>query len=252
MCREGAPNEATLKTRSHALVVCVAVIGALAPRSARAEPPPAPPAAAPAPPATANPATTTVSQPAPAPSPVPAQTPEEMRYRRVVVDVDSTRASAVLERRVSVTESDGVYFYVPFRATSSIWEQVCVTPCQVDLDRFSTYRVTARNGTSGSHSFTLPQNSQSLQLKVDAGDLMAHKAGIAVASTGLAAAIVGVALIAGDSLFDNKDQARDAGYITGAAGLVLMAVGIPLALATQTGVFSSGTKLAQARPGFTF
>jgi hypothetical protein len=239
-----------LKTRSHAVVVSIALVVASAPhRAAALEPPPDPPT----PPAGTARASAVVPQSAPPPSPVPAPTPEEMRYRRVVVDVDSTRPSAVVERRVSLTESEGAYFYLPFRSTSSIWEQVCVTPCQVDLDRFSTYRVAARNGVSASRPFTLPQGSQALQLKVDAGDLLGHRIGTVLGAAGLAAVIVGVALVAGESIFSDETQARDAGFITAGAGLVLLGVGIPIALATSTKVFGSdGTKIGLTPRGFIF
>jgi|CZKU01.1.fsa_nt_gi hypothetical protein len=217
--------------------------------------PPPPPAAPPPPPSLPAPAATAVTSPqaGPATSPVPAPSPEEMRHRRVPVDIDATRPGAVVERRVSVTESDGAYFFVPFRSSSSIWEQVCVTPCQVDLDRFSTYRVSARNGISPSRSFTLPQSADSLQLKIDAGHLLMHRAGAAMSAVGLAAVVVGTALIAGQSVFTDETKARDAGFITGGAGLVVMAIGIPLAVLTATGVSpAGGSRIAFTPRGFTF
>ncbi len=177
-----------------------------------------------------------------------------MRHRRVGVDIEATKPSAVVERRVSLTESDGAYFFLPYRSTSSIWEQVCVTPCQVDLDRFSTYRVAARNQVSSSHSFTLPQSSDALQLKVDAGDLLGHRVGVVMSTAGLAAIVVGAALVAGEGIFTDETKARDAGYITGGAGLVVLAVGIPIAILTATHVSAGDSKLAQmADPrGFRF
>jgi hypothetical protein len=168
-----------------------------------------------------------------------------MRHRRVAVDVESTQPSTVVERRVSITESEGAYFFLPFQTRSSIWEEVCVSPCQVDLDRFSTYRVTARNGVSGSKPFTLPQQSEEISLKLDAGNLMAHRVGTTLAGAGLAAFVVGVALVAGEGIFTDEKRARDAGYITGAAGLVVLAVGIPLAVLTATKVVGPTGRIAQ-------
>src|SRR6185312_11883022 len=195
------------------------------PPSVPAPPPSAPPPATP-PPATPPPATpppgAATPEVAPPPGPVPAPTPEEIRHRRVPVDVESTRPAAVVERRVSLTENEGSYAFLPFETKSSTWEQVCVTPCQVDLDRYSTYRVAARNGTSPSKSFTLPQAPGTMRLDIDSGDLMAHRAGAAMTGTGFAAAIVGVGLIAAQSVFTDEDKARNAGFITGGAGLVLM------------------------------
>jgi hypothetical protein len=204
---------------------------------------PAPPAASAA----------TVPQTTPAPSPVPAPSPEEMHHRRVTVDIESTKPSAVLERRVSITDGEGVLFFVPFESHSSIWEQSCVTPCQVDLDRFSTYRVAARNGIASSKPFTLPQESETMSLKIDAGDLTGHRIGRALSGGGLAAVIVGAALIAGQNLFTDETHARNAGFITGGAGLVLMAVGIPIFLMTQTNVTGPTGKIATlATRGLTF
>jgi hypothetical protein len=185
-------------------------------------------------------------------SAVPGPSSEELRHRRLPVDIESTRSSAVIERRVSVTESDGAYFFVPFRSSSAIWEQVCVTPCQVDLDRFSSYRVSARNGVSPSRSFTLPQGADSLQLKIDAGHLLMHRAGKAMAAVGLAAAVVGTALIAGRGIFTDEKKAEDAGFITGGAGLLVMAIGIPLSVLTATSVSAGDNKIAFTPRGFTF
>jgi len=175
-----------------------------------------------------------------------------MRHRRVTVDIDSSAPSTVVERRVSVTESEGAYFFLPFRSWASIWEGVCVSPCQVDLDRFSTYRVAARNGVSGSRSFTLPQQSDAITLKIEAGNLMAHRAGGALAGAGLAAVVVGIALVAGEGIFTDEDKARTAGYITGGAGLVVLAVGLPLALLTSTTVIGPAGKIAMTPRGLTF
>src|ERR1019366_1071842 len=227
----GSQKRCALNVRTTAVSVLVAFVWAGSPTRAFAEgPPPAaplspPPPAAPSPPP--GPPTAVVApQSGPATSPVPAPSPEEMRHRRLPVDIDSTRPGAVVERRVSVTESDGAYFFLPYRSTSAIWEQVCVTPCQIDVDRFSSYRVSARNGISPSRSFTLPQSSDALQLKVDAGDLLGHRIGKVMAAAGLAAVAVGVGLIAGKGLFTGETRAEDAGFITGGAGLLVMAVGI--------------------------
>lgn len=175
-----------------------------------------------------------------------------MRHRRLPVDIESTRPGAVVERRVSVTESDGAYFFLPYRSTSAIWEQVCVTPCQIDVDRFSSYRVSARNGISPSRSFTLPQSSDALQLKIDAGNLLAHRVGKVMAAAGMAAAIVGVALVAGKGIFTDETRAEDAGFITGGAGLLVMAVGIPLSILTATSVTDGPNKIAFTPRGLTF
>jgi hypothetical protein len=188
--------------------------------------------AAPAPPAATKHelATASVPQTSPAPSPIPAPTPEEIRRRRVVVRIDSSRPSAVVERRVSVKEEIGAFLVLPFRATDAIWEQICVTPCEVDLDRFSTYRVSAQNHISRSAPFTLPQKADALHLNVDARSLAVHRTGETFSVIGIAALIVGGSLLVAASDFKHPNDARIAGGATGGAGVALAAVGIPLAL----------------------
>jgi len=73
---------------------------------------------------------------APAQSAVVAPTAAEIRFRRVTVDVDSDKPDTVVERRVSVKEDMGAFLVLPYRTVGATWEQVCVTPCQVDLDRY--------------------------------------------------------------------------------------------------------------------
>jgi hypothetical protein len=192
---------------------------------------PTTPAAPPRPAATA-----VVPQPTPPPSAVPAPTPEELRHRRVVVHIDATRPSAVLERRVSVKEETGAFLVMPYKSTDATWEQVCVTPCSVDLDRFSSYRVRAQNDIAGSTTFTLPQHADVLHLNLHTGSLRVHRTAEAMSGIGIAAVIVGGALLVTATDFRHADDARAAGAITGGAGLVLAAIGIPLALATRTKV----------------
>jgi hypothetical protein len=191
-------------------------------------------------------------------SPVPAPTPSEIRYRRLAVDIESTRPDAVLERRVSTKESNGVWLVIPLHTDESTWEQVCIAPCQgVDLDRYSTYRVAAGNHISASRSFTLPQGGDSTHLKLDAGDLRAHRAGVFVSSVGMASLIVGVALLSAAPSVDDPAKAHDwriAGWTTGFAGIALLAVGIPLALLTNTTVYADNDRrmaTAPSKPRFT-
>lgn len=180
----------------------------------------------------------TVPQAAPSPSAVPTPTPEELMHRRIVVDIESTRRNAVLERRVSVKEEVATFVVLPYKSTEATWEQVCVSPCSVDLDRFSTYRVAAQNGVSGSRAFTLPPGSDALHLKLDAGSLAVHRIGGVVATLGVTALIIGGGLLVVASDFRHPDDARLAGAVTGGAGLLFAAVGIPLGLATRTKVLS--------------
>ena len=196
-----------MRTRPIRAGVALALAAAFASVPAAAQqalPPVLPPPVAPVPPPSASP-----------PSPVPAPTPTQLAERRVHVDVDATRESAVIERRISTEEGQGAYFFLPYSSTHATWEQVCVTPCHVDLDRYSTYRVATMNGIARSRSFTLPPSDDTLQLQVHAGDNMWHRLGGTLTGAGLAATIVGVVLIAAAHAFSNENEVRDAGFITG-------------------------------------
>jgi hypothetical protein len=210
-------------------------------------PPASPAAAAPQPTPTVA-----VPQAAPAVSPVPAPTPEEIEHRRVTVDIESTRPSTVVERRVSFSESGGYYVFLPYRSTESTWEQVCVTPCRVDLDRYSTYRVGKVNGVVDSSSFTLPQVTDRFQLHIEPGSAIGHRIGIGATVVGLAAVIVGGGLLAAQHHFSDEQAARTAGFITGGAGIVVLGVGIPVAILTATKVLGPGGRVALTPRGLVF
>jgi hypothetical protein len=201
------------------------------------------PAAAPPPEESRAPA---ASPPAPAQTPVPAPTPSELRARRVAVDVESSRPSAVLERRVTTNDSSGVWLVFPWRSHASEWEQVCVAPCRAaELDRYSTYRVAEANHLTSSRPFTLPQGGDAVHLKIDAGDATWHHVGRTMSALGGAALIVGVALLVAAPTIESSSRERDyrvGGGVTGGAGLVLMAVGLPLAIATQSTVYADANE----------
>ena len=218
-----------------------------------APPPVAPPQTAPAP---ADPGTAQVAPSSPqvhetrrlmeapaypppmAMSPVPAPTSFEISHRRMPVRIDSSHPNAVVERRVSTKDSTGAFLVLPFRSTDTTWEQICVTPCTVDIDRFSTYRVSAQNHISGSRTFTLPQNTDALHLKLKTGSLVAHRTGELMTGVGLVAVIVGGSLLITASNFKHPTptEAREAGGITLGAGVLFAAIGLPLAIASRTRV----------------
>ena len=243
-----------MKTAGAAVVTACAL--SLLSSRAYAQTPPPPPGS-PALPTSATPAAAHSEAVAPTPSEPVAPTAAEVRYRRVSVDVASTRPDAVLERRVTVKEDTGAFLFFPWRDSQSTWEQVCVAPCRgADLDRYSTYRVAAENGITGSRPFTLPQGDGAVHLQLKAGDRMANHAGVALGAAGIAALIVGGSLlIAGENAdtHDDRIHFRNAGFATGAAGIVAMAVGIPLAILTRTCVYADDQPLRMAsnRPRFT-
>ncbi len=152
--------------------------------------------------------------------------------------VDSTKPDAILERRVSTTETMGSVLVLPTRMTETKWEPVCVAPCRVELDRYSSYRIRSENGITGVSDFTLPQGHDPLHLSVDAGNLRAHHAGVTLTSLGTAAVIVGAALLFSSTSFIHEDDARLAGFVTGGAGIAALGIGIPLAILTRTKITS--------------
>ena len=170
--------------------------------------------------------------------------------QRVPTTVDSgPEKHAVLERRVSTDETYGRFaFVVPIVGQTEKWEQVCVAPCRVDLDRNSTYRVARANNVPSTRDFTLPPESQNLHLQIEPGNLLMHRIATRLIGAGTAAAIVGGALITTAAQFKDEDDVRLAGIITGAAGIVLLAVGIPLAIVNQTHVKTNDRPLATTTP----
>lgn len=185
-----------------------------------------------------------------------AQTPappeaQPQLHPHLHVDVTSTKTPTLLEERVFVEESEGTALFMPTDSRTARWEQVCIAPCSVDLDRYAAYRIGDLRGVPGSRTFTLPQGTDTTTLQVQAGDRMWHRLGKAMTGVGLAALIVGVSLVAAEHLFSDEDQARNAGFITGGAGIVVLGVGIALSIATSTHVYSSGTRVAGGSHGMT-
>jgi hypothetical protein len=213
-------------------------------------PPASQPSGAPGIPPEQSPALT--PQAAPLQSAVPAPSAEEIRFRRVMVRLDSDKPDTVIERRVSVKEETGAFIVLPYRTVGAIWEPVCVTPCQVSLDRYSTYRVSGQNGVTQSHPFTLPQGVDALALHVDAGSAASHRTGLFLSGLGLVAAVVGASLVIDAQSLTipaHQRETRDAGLGTGGAGIVGLAVGIPLAIGTLTHLRSdSGQKVSNVTP----
>lgn len=170
--------------------------------------------------------------------------------QRVPVTVESTNPekNVVVERRTKTDEMYGrTLFVVPQRSEVQTWEQVCVAPCKVDLDRAATYRIGRENSVTRSGQFTLPPGADQVKLEVQPGSFWWHAVGTRLIAAGTAAAIVGGAFITTASTWDDKKdekQVRTAGIITGAIGLALLGAGIPLAILTQTHVKANERKVA--------
>ena len=188
------------------------------------------------------------AQEAPAPLPPPPRADRVM----VSVETSNTCRDAVIERRIKTDETYGrTLFLIPQHSEVQTWEQVCVAPCKVEMDRMSTYRVGRENWVTRSRPFTLPPNADQVKVDVAPGNFWWHAAATRLIATGTAAAIVGGALLSTAHTWDAKSDerhVRNAGWITGAIGLGLLAVGIPIAILTQTHVKVNERKVAAAPP----
>lgn len=174
--------------------------------------------------------------------------------QRVPVTVESSRADRepVLERRVKTDEMYGrTLFVVPQHNEVNTWEAVCVAPCKVDLDRSSTYRINGQNKVTQSAEFTLPPAADQVKLEVDPGNLLLHGVAKRVIALGIASGIVGGALLTTAHTWDDRKEerhVRNAGWITSAIGIGLVAIGIPVAILTQTHVKTNDKRVAGRPP----
>ena len=224
-----------LRTSIAAFVV-LTMMSASVEASAQETPVPPPP-----PPPPVVPSTATLAPPPP--PGLPADRPS------ITTTVEAGREGVVLERHAKTEESYGrIAIVIPTHATTQGWEPVCVTPCRVELPRYSSYRVARGNGTSQSHEFTLPQTKGSLKLDIEPGDLFWNRTSRVLLGAGTAAAIVGGVLITTANSFDAEKDVRIAGIITAGAGVLLLAVGIPLYMGSRTHVKNDGQKLAGTEP----
>lgn len=170
--------------------------------------------------------------------------------QRTTVTVESTRADRepVIERRVKTDEMYGkTLFVVPQHNEVDTWEAVCVAPCTVSLDKSSTYRVNGQNKVTQSAQFTLPPAADQVKLTVDPGNLWLHGAAKRVIGLGIASGIVGGALLTTAHTWDDHKEeknVRTAGWITSAIGIGLVAIGIPVAILTQTHVKANDKRIA--------
>ena len=174
---------------------------------------------------------------------------ERHAEEHVTTTVSSGSKNAIIERRVLTQETMGhVAIALPLHTHTETWEQVCVAPCKVDLKRASFYRVAAGNGVPGTDSFTLTPNKEQIDLQVRPGNLARYATGGTLTGLGVGAFITGAVLFTAAGKFEDEKDVRIAGAVTGAAGLVLMAVGIPLLILNQTHVYADGTKVAKRAP----
>ena len=178
---------------------------------------------------------------------------EEMRLgmaqKVVTVTVDSGAKNAILERKVLSQEGFGhVAIALPFHTNMETWEQICVAPCKVELFRASSYRVATGNGMPGTKSFTLAPNRETLDLRVKPGNFGAFATGGVLTGVGIGALVTGAVLVTVAGKFKDESEVRTVGAVTGAAGLVLMAIGIPLMILNQTHVYDGSQQLARRRP----
>lgn len=187
------------------------------------------------------------------PGMMPPGVPPMMKmHDHVQVTVESTSKPVVLERRVKLDEMDGrTLFLIPRHETTETWEQVCVSPCSLHVDRGSTYRISKEDAVTQSGTFLLPSTGEQVKIEVKPGNYWWHNVGTKLIGTGTVAGIVGAALISTAHTWDkhkSEVHVRTAGIITASVGAAALAIGIPLAILTQTKVTENGIKIGKAEP----
>ena len=90
-----------------------------------------------------------------------------------VVTIESTRAGAVVERRVNQVKGWSITLPFPAFTLTEQWEPVCVVPCAMRLERNAVYKVDGV-GVAPSAAFVLPRGPEALGLRVDAASKLGY------------------------------------------------------------------------------
>ena len=170
---------------------------------------------------------------------------------RIAVDGEP---GVLLERRQSAAEGWTATLW-PAYAYVEQWEVACVAPCTTTVDAGSMYRVNG-GGATTSRNFTLPQGHDSLRLHLVGRSALLHGTGIAATLIGVLVALTGgSSLVAAPQISDSKAEAafRGIGWTGVGAGVALMAIGIPIWLATYSVARTGdGKSLGATRPLLAF
>jgi hypothetical protein len=174
------------------------------------------------------------------PAPATANAPKQVS---VTLNADDSRAT--IERRVGTTSYAGLPLADASFGSIAQWEQACVAPCQLQLDKRYSYRV-AGDGLVPSDSFTLPQDRDRLKLDAKMGSSYGRLGGIGLTILGTGGVIVGAAAVVLTPIFASQDVGSSA-FRTGffASGVSVLSLG---AIAVGAGIFLWATNGTTIRP----
>jgi hypothetical protein len=205
--------------------VLAALASLLADSAARAQVPPPP---APYPPAAPY---------APAPPPAAPYAPTPVPYSPYAAP--SYRLAPPMHGPVVEMTTDNDYARLQIMQFK--WRDVCRAPCGVPVDPNGIYRI--GGGTvRPSESFSMPRASGTVQLDTQVGSTVRHWVGVGLSIGGGVAAAFGGAMYAIGSDIQpdpysgnaGRDFFHTFGLIYLGAGVLLAAIGIPLAMSSTT------------------
>ena len=120
------------------------------------------------------------------------------------------------------------------------WQDVCIAPCNVPVNPAGMYRI--GGGTiRPSAPFNMPRPSGQVVVDAQTGSTVKHWVGFGLVLGGIGAALGGTLIYAGapgDDPYTGSSTERDSAHAVGivyiVTGLILLAVGIPLAASSTS------------------
>jgi hypothetical protein len=180
----------------------------------------------------------------------------EPAHSSVRLFVDANKRGVLLERRANATEGWQFGVSGPVYGYAEQWEAACVPPCQLSVDPNATFRVNG-DGFSSSPNFTVPPGHDVVRLHLVGRSAFLHGTAITLTfAGGFLALLGGLGVLAAPVVTDPTAEKalRGIGVVGLAAGVLMMAVGIPTWIATYSVARGDdGRALGSAvRPGLAF
>ena len=175
---------------------------------------------------------------------------------KVNLAVTADKVGVVIEHRVNGVEGWQTTLGVPIYTSTQQWEPVCVAPCNVKVDPNAIFRV-GGVGVAPSRDFVLPAQRKELRLQVSAGSGPAYDLGLGLTTTGALFAGIGVIpLVYAGSLTNTSAEETVRGLGVGilGAGVLMLAIGVPLWLLGKSTVFAcpDGARIAKSGGALAF
>jgi hypothetical protein len=185
------------------------------------------------------------AQEAAAPTPPIATPASASAPKDVSVTLSADDSRATIERRVGTTSYAGLPLADASFGSIAQWEQACVAPCELQLDKRYSYRV-AGDGLVPSDSFTLPRDRDHLKLDAKMGSSYGRLGGIGLTVMGAGGVLLGGAAVVLTPIFASQDVGSGT-FRTGllAGGVSVLSLG---ALAVGAGIFLWATNGTTIRP----